>query len=167
MMPLIITVKNRGIPQLKKKYLNVLIAKALGHIAFLWWKDIRPIHFTGAGARKYRYTRRATKDVFTETIKRKKKGKPRSPSGKPLVWSGRSFELSKQKRIKSTSKRSSVTMPVRAFNRRPPRNKQLRMNEEFARILASETKSLEKQGSADLQKRLLKYGIKSSVTIRS
>jgi hypothetical protein len=165
-MPTVFGVTTRGLPRLPKRYQNALIAKTMRGMAFGWWARYRPGHFTKAGARKYNYGKRHTKDVRRGRVKRTRGGRPRAPSGLPLVWSGRSLGLSQQKRLKGTPKKSHVTMPVRAFNFRPPKNPQLNMRKEFTTVLTAERKNLERKGAKDLEQRLAKHRVQSRVTIR-
>lgn len=157
----------KGLPKLEKKFENMLVQDTMRYIAFMWWRDFRPLHFTTAGARRYHYAARKTKNVFTGQPKRKKSGKPRAPDGRPLVWTGESMRSSQQKRIDSKPKWSSVVMPVRKLNFKPKGNKTLNMPGELKKVLKSEITTLEKEGTKYLTDLLNKHAAPATVTIRA
>lgn len=128
---------------LRRDALRRVLKAAYTTIGEQWHSRYSQVHFTAEGARRYHYTRRSTKDVVSGASKKTKRGKNRAPSGLPLVWSGRSRELARQKVVRATYKGCRVVSPVRVFNFIPPRNKQLRMREEYTTVTASEVRTLE------------------------
>lgn len=156
-----------GLPRLPKRFQNEIVGKTMRHIAFLWWRDYRPIHFTPQGARKYHYGRRRTKDIFTGQPRRDKKTKrPMAPSGRPIHWFGDTERESKNKRIGGTSNKSYVTMQMRNLNRYKPKKAKYKLADEVRVVLKQEIKELEIAGKKDLERRLQQYGTRHTVTIR-
>lgn len=122
-----------------------------------WHANLRPIHFTSEGARRYGYGKRNTKEVRTGRVKRGRNGKPLAPTGRPLVWSGDSERLSMTAKFRATETTGTVTMPVRAFNWRPPKNPTLNMRWEFTRVLNSELSVQEKAGAIRLERLVRRF----------
>lgn len=122
-----------------------------------WHENLRARHFTNEGARVYRYAKRKTKEVTTGQIKTTRRGRKLAPIGLPLVWSGTSFSLSKIGTFHAKEKTSWVTMPVRAFNFKPPGNPTLNMREEFTRVLGNELHAQEKQATVLLERLIRRF----------
>lgn len=122
-----------------------------------WHENLRPLHFTNEGARRYSYGRRHTKEVRTGQVKRDKKGRALAPTGRPLVWSGTSEQLAKIANFTAKETSSKVTMPVRAFNWKPPGNPTLNMRWEFTQVPKSELGVQEKQASVRLERMVRRF----------
>lgn len=165
-MPAIFRIEYRGLPHLSKSAENRYVKLAMMHIAYLWWKLFRLLHFTPRGARMYRYRRRLTKDIFSGQPRRSRTGRPLAPNGDPLTWEGESKELSNRYRTGGTRNWAQVTMPVRAFNFKPEGNKKLNMPEEFKTVLGSELNQLERNGAEFLTTALNKHNARRVVIVR-
>ena len=141
------------------------IMQAIGHE---WHRRFGgPNKFTATAARRYRYTRRKTKDVFSGRVRKAKGGRALSPDPRPLVWSGRSLALSRQYKVHAVNRggtqRLSVTYPIRAFNFRTKYNQGLNMRAEFTAVLPSEIdqigRSVQREFESKLRKIDRRFGV--------
>lgn len=113
-----------------------------------WHKSFMPDHFKRIAFSKYGYTPR--KPGY---VKRKLK---KSLGNLPLVLTGASRDLAKQKKVYATSKGVSVTMPVRVFNFKLKRST-IDMRQEFTTIAPEEITEIEKLAESGLVKQLQNY----------
>ena len=150
------TITTTGFPAMTRSDLRTAKSAAMWDVANQWHIRFKDLHFTPQGARRYRYAPRITK-IITQGLVRMRHGRPRAPSGDPLVWSGRSRILSNAKKIRATSKWSRVTSPIRAFNFAPKGNPRLRggqMVKEYRTKVPSEWATLNKVASNSVAREL-------------
>ncbi len=150
-------VKWEGASRLKKGQLKAIKKKVMEGFGNNWYTSFKNKHFTTAGAKRYNYGVRKTKNVRTGLVYKDKHHQKLAPSPLPLVWSGRSRNLSRTRTVKANSQRVDVSMPVRAFNFIPPGNKQLRMRAEFTRVIPSEIANLTKRAQRDLARAFSRF----------
>ena len=139
-----------------KRQINRWKKEGLRSMAWRWHNLFREQHFTSSGARKYRYTPRKTKHIFSGQVKYFG-GKPRAPDGRPLVWSGTSQQIATHTRVVATSKWSEARYQTRAFNFRPYLNPAINMNEEFTKVLGYELLNLTKNAEKVVRRRIRSY----------
>lgn len=152
----------KGSPKISKKDIREFKKRTNQVIALHWHRTIMFSHFTPAGARKYSYARRKTKEVTTGRIREDAKGRKLAPSGNPLEWSGTSKRLARHPSLrKVTSKQARLTYPIKAFNFRPGG---INMTEEFRRITKADEKAISKEGQKFLLKKLRR--INKTVRVR-
>ena len=145
-MGLVITIETTGMPRIPAKERNTHLWKAMYRFAGDWHLNYHDEHFTPKGARKYFYAQRKTKRITTGTVRRLKNGAPLAPSGNPLEWSGRSRSLAKVRKIKATTRRSSVVSPIRVFNFWPnAKNPKINMRVEYSFVPKSELREISKR----------------------
>lgn len=121
-----IKITERGPVPRKLRQAHNAAAKAAWHeVGVVWVRDVRPKHFTEAGAREYRYGRRSK--AYTER-KRRETGRAR-----PLVYTGRSERQTRQARISTTSRGGRISMRAPALNFKHPKSR-IRPREELTRI---------------------------------
>lgn len=114
-------------------------------IATIWHQNLRPKHFTHAGAREYAYDKRQGEVGSGRPFKGSYTARKLRLFGHtlPLVWSGASRTRSAIRNIKSTSKGARVTMNVPTLNFRKGRNaKGKSMREELTTVSLPERKAL-------------------------
>jgi hypothetical protein len=160
-----VTVTTAGPPKIRRDALRRALKETFASIGKDWHDNYRPLHFTTEGARRYHYAARRTKEVTTGSIRRRKGGRPRAPSGLPLVWSGRSRTLSQSVSIRATYKGVRVVSPIRAFNFRPPGNPNLDMRAEYTRVIGSELREIERKAAGFLDRLLARADAKVTVKI--
>ena len=151
------TITTTGFPAMTRSDIRNAKRSSMWDVANQWHIRFRPIHFTPRGARRYRYVPRITKVITQGLVRFSKSGRPRAPSGDPLVWSGRSRLLSQAKKIRATSKWSRVTSPVRALNFAPKGNPRLQggqMVREYRTKVPSEWATLNKVASKSVAREL-------------
>lgn len=123
-----------------KREFNSILRELYRELGEHWHRRFRPKHFTHRGFREYGYTHRSRQ---YQIRKQKRLG-----HNLPLVFSGRSRELSKSKRVIARAANgrahSRVTMPVRAFNFRP-RGSQVDMVKEFTTVSVQEVGKMTKR----------------------
>lgn len=157
-MTLKVIVIRKGPIALTKSEANKMKAETMGHIAGQWDVRFRPSKFTAAGARKWNYAKRRTKNIRTGKINRDSRGKPRAPDARPLVWTRQSLSLSKTHTIYSSRSRSRVTYPIRIFNR----NKKINLADEFRRVNPADERQLGGDGEKFLRRKF-KRGKKNAI----
>ena len=157
-MPLAVSIKALGlIPKITPAQIAQLQTDGMAALAYGWHASYSPGKFTPAGARKYNYTKRRTKEVRTGRIKKSKSGRKLAPNGNPLVWTGRSRSLAKSKTVRASPTLSSVTSPIRAFNFKPKgAYPGLNMRFEYKRVLQDEQQRLGKGAERVLRDRFSK-----------
>jgi hypothetical protein len=124
-----------------------------------WLKDIRPKHFTVAGAREYGYTPRSGEGQSGKLFWRSYTGRKQKSKGhtRPLVWSGELEELSKTGRITATAtaNRSHCKVALsaaRKANFRHPSSR-IDMADELTRASEADAKAV----SVELDRRMGHY----------
>ena len=146
-----------GVRALDKQAYRTMMKDVNAFFVMDWHETLRPKHFTPEGARAYRYAPRKTKRITEGTVRLDHKKRPLAPNGNPLVWSGRSRALSRQRRIVATHKYARVVMPVRALNFKPGG---IDMRAEFT-VVTKEEFSKQEVKARQRQKRILR-GLKAS-----
>lgn len=132
------------VPKISRSQIRKLKKGTLSILGHTWHKKYVPGKFRSGAAQKYKYALRRTKNVRTGKVYPWAARKyPEMTSGQPLVWTGRSRQLSRTRTLQANSKRVYIKMPIRAFNFRP---RGINMRREFLRILKSEERALGKQG---------------------
>lgn len=140
-----VVIKIRGALAIPEKEHKKLVIDSLVRIGLYWHRYFRPKHFTEAGAREYRYKRRAV------NYNKQKLRIVRHQD--PLVFSGISKQLSRVYRVQRTKESAKIVMSgVRAFNRKNPRSK-IDMVDEFRRVSSSERDKLAKLAQENLELR--------------
>ena len=156
-MAIRIDIKAEGMsPKSTARERQTMVRSTMYEIAYNWHADYSAGHFTPAGARKYGYKRRKSKNIFTGTIKTKGVSPSHRPkSGDPLVWTGDTKEAAKTRTIKASFRKSSVSHPSMGhLNRYVPkgfRRGQLRY--EYTRVLNKEENELAKSAERSLRDR--------------
>lgn len=128
-----------GLLGLRKGQSRKIIKKTFAERGEHWHNNFRPHHMGRGAFQRYAYTPR------TRTYNARKK--KHLGHTRPLVFSGTSERLSKQKRVAATSKGVAVRMPVRAFNFRTKRRdgtKSPNMRQEFTQITTAEHDAMDK-----------------------
>lgn len=150
--------KRSGLTPRKFRRMQKLAWKAMGDY---WHEKIRPLHFTVAGAKKYRYKRR--------TLKYRKAKLAKFGHNKPLVWSGESRRLTANRNVTSTSRGMRVKMgQAKALNfrrRRKFTGVTINMRDELLRTRADERRQMAKVFTRRIE-RLLKR-IRTTRIVRS
>lgn len=150
-----IDIKYTGHP-LTKSAFNEMKRETFREMGELWHREMRPKHFTHAGAREYGYAPRKG-----EAGNRHRKGFKRSYTGiklrlvghtRPLEFSGEGRRLSRIQDIRVTSKRVRVILP-RKFNFRNPHSR-VNMREELTTISEREERELVAAADRDIGRRL-------------
>lgn len=156
-MAIVIKIEPVGlVPKTSLSKIRRLKTVALKVIARSWHQRYSAGKFTAAGARKYNYGRRKTKEVRTGKIKRGKGGRKLAPSGLPLVWKGDTRSKAKTRKIGGNSKRSYVTSPIQKLNFKPPGNRALNMRREYTTVLKSEQRVLGRDGEKFIRRQFSK-----------
>lgn len=127
---------------------NAMVKKEMFAIGEHWHQKFRPDHFKRIAFSKYGYTQRK-KSYVARKIKA-------GAGNLPLVLSGWSRTLSKQRRIIATPNKVHVQMPVRVFNFKP-RNSSIDMRKEFSTITSDEYAEFEKMVESGLVKQITSY----------
>jgi len=126
---------------IRKRDFNAAKKIAFEKIGEYWFEFFLPKHFTKAGAREYGYTPRKG-----ENLPRGSKAWRKSYTGKkwkkygvtqPLVYTGESKRATRSARIKTTSKKVTVTMRTPRLNWRA-KNSEINMNKELTTISPAE-----------------------------
>lgn len=118
------------------------------HMGEDWHKKFRRSHFSQRAYGKYNYTPRNRR---YNRLKKRTLGHTL-----PLVKSGKSRQLSEQKKVFATYKGSRVTMPVRAFNFKP-KNSSIDMRKEFTSRTPDEQKELDRRATWRLEESVRKF----------
>jgi hypothetical protein len=137
---------SRGLPRRRYNALRKLALEAVGHF---WHEHYRALHFTAEGAKKYGYAPRSGhgrsgKKFWQSYTGRKLKAKHHR---RPLVWSGKSEELSKRRTFAITSKRDlailRIKIPAPALNFKNPHS-DIDMRKEMETVTADEMAAMSK-----------------------
>lgn len=146
--------------------MRVMISQAWTGVGVLWHRQMRPKHFTTAGAAEYDYEPRKgeagnehRKGFWASYTGRKQKQKHHR---RPLVWSGELEELSRGRRIETKAfrnrSRMRVVMPqARKANWRHPAST-INMREELTRISDQEIPELVESHNRSMAERLRVFG---------
>jgi len=103
---------------------NNIVKQAWGKVGFLWFKEMRPKHFTRAAYKEYGYQPRqgelGTRQLRQRGFRSSYTGQKLRKFGhtNPLVYSGTSLRRSRSGRITATSKGVRITLPTNALNLR-------------------------------------------------
>ena len=161
-----IDIITEGLPRITKPTWKQFKKHGLIQGGAWWHRRIARNKFTPAAARKYHYTRRKTKNIFTGQVRKTKKGRPLAPNGNPLVWSGRSQALGHQRRITVAKDIASVTSPIRQFNIKTPFRADPRMNmrREYLSTTPGDNKKIRRVVEQAIRKKLVKH--KKRVVVR-
>ena len=160
-----ITIKSTGGIGLPRRELQRHEKLTMSRVARKWHKDNAARHFTTSGARRYDYGRRRTKNVRTGQVFKTRRGRPRAPSGLPLVWTGNTRTRAKVVFVRATSKRSSASMPIGKLNFRPPGNPGLNMADEMKRVTRPERDKLRRFAVRDVATRLRRSRYTTTIRI--
>jgi hypothetical protein len=160
-----------GSKGISKTEFNAMRRKSLVAAGELWKRDFLPLHFTPQGAAKYGYTPRSgeqggvgQKKFWQSYIGKKLKAKGHK---RPLVWSGRSEERSKNTSFKPIAQASRVvlriTIPAPALNFRNPYTS-VNMREEITTITPDEVQAMAR-AYADTLARLIRENMQSATVV--
>ena len=160
-----IRISTQGAGRMPRRELQLHEKITMSRIARKWHGDYAHKHFTVAGARRYQYGRRLTKNVRTGQVFTDRRGRRRAPSGLPLVWSGDTRRRARIVFVKASSKRSSASMPVGKLNFRPPGNPRLNMAQEMRTVTRAERDRLQNFGVRDVARRLGRSRVRTQIRI--
>lgn len=144
---------------LTKRAFNAMKNEVLADAGRRWHREMRPKHFTTAGAREYNYRPRKGERGNTD-----RKGFRRSYTGRklrmmghtrPLEFTGEGKRLSRIQDVRATSKRVRVILP-RKFNFRNPHS-QINMREELTTISKREEELLIESAGELLVRRMNEF----------
>lgn len=139
------SIDDGAITGISKRELKQMVADGFERMGIRWHDDFRPGHFSLAAMSKYGYTPRSP-----GYNKRKRRELGHTI---PLVKSGRSRDLSRQRNVTKNSKGARVSMPIRQFNARA-KNSKINMRAEFLAETKQESLQLEKEMGDYLEKRI-------------
>ncbi len=139
--------------QLGTRMWKKLVKKANLFAGGKWHSNFRAKHFTEAGAREYRYASRKGQHASpgSKAFKNAYQGRKRREKQhtKPLVWSGRSEFLSRQRSFKATSKRVRISIRAPALNLKPKTKdgstSKVNMRKEMETVSGKELRALDRQ----------------------
>ena len=140
----LITVTRKNAATLKVKDIENFMRKAMKTMPVFWHRYYRMVHFSGRGARIYRYTPRRTKRIYSETVRMKGK-RPLAPDGRPLVWSMTSLLRSRIRKFVARLNKAWVSSPLNVFNIRPRHNPRIDMRREYTTVVPRERTVLVRQ----------------------
>lgn len=148
-----ITIKYHG--ELGRREYGKATKEAFVAAGRLWHQKFRPKHFTKAGAREYRYaprTRSYTARKFREFGHRL-----------PLVWSGETRNLARNRKIKATAKMMRVIINAPTLNRlgKGKNSVDIDMRDEMTRVSTRERRAM-----VNLFARVFDRRLKASSTTR-
>lgn len=103
-----IVFESSGVSGMKKSEMNSILRDGFAYIGEYWHRHFRARHFSNDAYQEYGYQRR------TQAYNRRKI--KHLGHNLPLVFTGESRDLSKQKKITATKNGVHVTMPVRKLN---------------------------------------------------
>lgn len=163
-MPVVIEARIRftGIVGMgRRQFRNEFIKPMYEEMGKWWLREIRPKHFTNAGATEYQYTPRAGERGSTSKTpwkfsytgrKLQKKGHTR-----PLFFSGELEEKSRRGRFQHQRERMLIRLTdARKANFRNPKSK-IRMGSELTRVSQQDAKELIRLGNRYLVARMRNY----------
>ena len=136
---------SRGMP--KRRY-NAIRKEALTAVGNFWHDKFRELHFTKEGARKYGYTPRSGEGKSGKPFWQSYTGKKQKAKGhqRPLVWSGKTEELSRRRRFTITSKRDlailRIKIPAPALNYKNPHS-EIDMRKEMTTVTPDEMQAMQ------------------------
>jgi hypothetical protein len=151
-----------------KREMNRILKECWSLIGQLWHREMRPKHFTHAGAREYGYTPRSG-----ESARPCSKGFRRSYTGRklrkfghtlPLVYTGTSRGLTRTGNITATSKGVRIAMHAPALNLRP-KGGTINLYDEMTRISQREKGWIERNFHSLVESKL--KGITATETVRA
>jgi len=161
-----LNLKFTGHPLTKREF-NVMLRETFRVIGQKWHREMRPKHFTHAGAREYGYSPRKG-----EAGNRNRKGFASSYTGRklrlvghtrPLEFTGEARRLSRIQDIRVTSKRVRIILP-RKFNFRNPHSR-VDMRKEITTVSHREEQELIAAADKDLDRRIKAWRPKRNVKI--
>ena len=124
----------------------------------LWHNEMRAAHFTVEGGRRLGYARRKGEGESGKRFwhsytgqKQKRKGHQR-----PLVWSGESERLSRERDVRATSTGARVVLHTPGLNRRP-KGGRINLREEMTRVTAEEHGKLVRHYDVTLGRHLRRW----------
>jgi len=120
-----IKITERGAtPGILKRELNKLMKKAFEAAGIHWHQEIRPKHFTSAGAGEYGYAARKGErgNVGTHGFARTYTGRKLKAYGhtQPLVLTGESQGMTRMRDVRATSKKVRIVLRAPKLNFRNP-----------------------------------------------
>jgi hypothetical protein len=158
---------------LSRADMKAIIQSAWVKVGELWHREMRPKHFTQAGAREYDYAPRSGEpgnphpQGFWQSYTGRKQRYQRHT--RPLEWSGELKELTRARRIdaKAFRKRSKmrVIMPqARKANFRHPAS-EVNMREELTRVSEREVPELVEEHNETMSDRLRLYSGSQTIQV--
>jgi len=153
--------------------MKAMILEAWTIVGERWHRELRPKHFTTAGAREYGYSPRKgdTGNAGSKGFWRSYTGRKQRTFGhtRPLVWSGELEQLSRARRIEAraftTRSRVRVIMPLASkANWRNPHS-QIDMRAELTTVSPGEGEELVALHNASMHERLNRHIGKETTTI--
>lgn len=137
-----------GFSAAKKSDINAVIRRAYEKVGEYWHRHFRAKHFSNQAYQEYGYQPRS-KSYNWRKLKYLK-------HNLPLVFTGRSRDLSKSRNIYATKNGVSITMPVRAFNFRRTA-KAPDMQKEFRTVSDRERAVLHDIGQKTIEKEIIRF----------
>jgi len=165
---ILIQMRERGpTPRHMAKHMRRILKECWAELMVYWHTHMLPKHFTARGAREYGYTPRQG-----ERGAQGSKGFRRSYTGRklrvkghtrPLVYSGNTELLTRQRTVTSTSKGGRIRLSVPAYIKYKLRHSKINMAEELTKVSRGEEQELARVFERILQQKL--NGI-SDVSVR-
>ena len=150
-------IKYRGaVPKIALRERNRIYKESYAAVLTYWHRELRPKHFTLAGAAEYRYAPRSRK---YEARKQRKVGHTR-----PLEFSGLSKALTSVRNVTSTSKGGRVRMNAPALNFKHPKSR-VHARDELTRISVPEQILLRDMYDREVGQRFAALRTQESTTI--
>lgn len=137
-----------GLSAMKKSDINAAIRRAYAKVGEYWHRHFRAKHFSNQAYQEYGYQPRS-KSYNWRKLKYLK-------HNLPLVFTGRSRDLSKSRNVYATKNGVSITMPVRAFNFRRTA-KAPDMQKEFRTVSDRERAVLHDIGQKVIEKEIIRF----------
>lgn len=154
---ILLKIEEIGGPGIVLKKLNVLKKRTFFVMGVFWHRDLRPKHFTKAGAREYKYKPRKGDpgNIGRFGFERSYQGRKLDTKKhtKPLVYSGDSEALSRVRDVRSTSKGNKIVMRTNRLNLKNPHS-EIDMRPEMEIISERETPSIIAEGERELDKEI-------------
>ena len=133
-----------AVPRAMRKEFRTVVKEGYRNAGIWWHAQIRPKHFTPAGASEYRYTprqgeRQTTGRRFRQTYTARKVREQGHRN--PLMFTGQSRLFTRLRDVRATSKGVRVVMRAGNLTLRPP-NTNINMADELTRISPADERAM-------------------------
>lgn len=135
-----------------------ILKECWAELMIYWHTRMLPKHFTAKGASEYRYEKRQGErgTQGNKTFRRSYTGRKLREKGhtRPLVYSGATELLTRQRQVTSTSKGGRIRINVPAYIKFKLRHSKINMADELTRVSRGEEQELARVFDQILQRKL-------------